>query len=276
MRGIAIAAIAAAAALGLAPASLAAQGGTAHPPRAGASGAAAPAEFVILDYHSFKGEGKSNIDFSTRELAEQLDRMSAAGLRFVSLEDALAGRIEGQANIVVTIDDGNRSVYAACKEVFEPRGIKPFLFVYPAIILGRLKFALSPEQLAELVADGCGVGAHGYNHDSLSEESWKKDYVQFRRELKLPGPAIARLTGVVPTLYAYPFGIRSDRAEAALPGYGYSYGFVADDYLHPIRLGDPSLDRMALPRTIMYRYNEGIVIKSMERRLALSGGAPGS
>jgi hypothetical protein len=77
-------------------------------------------------------------------------------------------------------------------------------------------------------------------------------------------------------LYAYPFGIKSDRAAASLPGYGYSYAFVADDYLHPIRPGDPALDRMALPRTIMYRYNQGIVIKSMEKRLARSAGAPGS
>lgn len=276
------AAAAVAAALLLARSPLAAQagakGGPAPAPSAAvvASATVVAPEFVILDYHSFLGDGKSNIDFSLTELAAQLDRMSEAGFRFVSLEDALAGRIEGRANIVVTIDDGNHSVYRACKEVFEPRGVKPYLFVYPAVVLGRMRFALSPEQLSELAADGCGVGAHGYNHDSLSEESWKKDYVQYGRELKLPGPAIARLVGTAPTMYAYPFGIKSDRAEASLPGYGYSYAFVADDYLHPIRPGDPALDRMALPRTIMYRYNRNLVFSAMEKRLARAAPEPGS
>ena len=49
-----------------------------------------------------------------------------------------------------------------------------------------------------------------------------------------------------------------------------------DDFLHPIKPRDPSLDRMAVPRTIMYRYSRDLVIGSMEKRLARSGGAPGS
>jgi len=247
-------------------------GQAAPEPRVAAGSAAAreSSEFVILDYHTFLGDGKSNIDFSLEELAAQLDRLSADGFRFVRLEDALAGRIEGKANVVVTIDDGNHSVYKACKEVFEPRGIKPYLFVYPAIVENRVRYALTADQLAELAADGCGIGAHGYNHSSLSEEAWAKDYVQYGRELRLPGPALRRLTGVAPTAYAYPFGIKSARAAAALPGYGYEYAFVADDFLHPVRPGDPALDRMALPRTIMYRYNRGIVIKAMVKRLSYS------
>jgi hypothetical protein len=77
-------------------------------------------------------------------------------------------------------------------------------------------------------------------------------------------------------MYAYPFGTKSDRAAAALPGYGYSYAFVADDYVHPISPDDPGLDLMALPRTIMYRYNRDLVISSMARRLARAAASPGS
>ncbi len=175
-------------------------------------------------------------------------------------------------NVVVTIDDGHQTAYRAFREVLEPRGIMPFLFVYPAIVENRVRYALTPERLAELAAAGCGVGAHGYNHSSLSEQSWKKDYVQFNRELKLPGPALERLTGVKPELYAYPFGVKSERAAAELPELGYARAFVADDRVRPIALGDPELDPLALPRTIMYRGLSAAALSSMTKRLAAAEG----
>ncbi len=238
---------------------------------AGQEGPGGRPEFIILDYHSFLGNGTSNIDFSLEELASHLDHLARSGFRFVRLEEALAGRIEGRNNVVVTIDDGHKSIYRAFREVFEPRGIKPFLFVYPAIVENRVRYALTPEELAELAAAGCGIGAHGYNHSSLSEKAWKKDYVQFNRELKQPGPTLERLTGIRPGLYAYPFGVKSERAAAQLPELGYGRAFVADDALHPIAIGDPELDPLALPRTIMYRHLAAASLSSMTRRLALTG-----
>jgi peptidoglycan/xylan/chitin deacetylase (PgdA/CDA1 family) len=227
-------------------------------------------EFIILDYHTFLGNGASSIDFSLKEFADQLDLLAASGFRFVRLEDALSGHIEGKNNVVITIDDGHRTVYDAFFKVLKPRGITPFLFIYPAIVENRVRYALSPEQLKALVKAGCGVGAHGYNHSSLSENSWKKDYVQFYREIKLPGPALEKLTGIRPDLYAYPFGVRSDRAAELLPDYGYSRIFTADEAIHPISPNDPELDPLALPRTIMYRGYSSMVLNSMIKRLAVS------
>jgi peptidoglycan/xylan/chitin deacetylase (PgdA/CDA1 family) len=227
-------------------------------------------EFIILDYHTFLGNGASSIDFSLDEFAAQLDLLAASGFRFVRLEDALAGRIEGRNNVVITIDDGHRTIYDAFFKVLKPRGITPFLFVYPAIVENRVRYALTPEQLKALVKAGCGVGAHGYNHSSLSENSWKHDYVQFNRELELPGPALEKLTGMKPDLYAYPFGIKSERAAAVLPGCGFARAFTADEQLRPISPGDPDLDPLALPRTIMYRAYSSMVLSSIINRLAMS------
>ena len=68
--------------------------------------------------------------------------MQAMGYRFVRLEDALAGRISGTNNLVLTIDDGNHSVYPMVKHVLAPRRIPAFLFVYPGIIDSR-RFAFT-------------------------------------------------------------------------------------------------------------------------------------
>jgi peptidoglycan/xylan/chitin deacetylase (PgdA/CDA1 family) len=231
----------------------------------------AEGKVVILDYHTFLGSGKSNIDYSEKELAEQLDELAAMGYKFVSLDDAIAGRIEGNENIVITIDDGNHTIYPAFKDVFEPRGIKPYLFVYPAIILGRVRYALSADRLRELSKAGCGIGAHGYHHNPVTDKSWIKDPRDFMNEIRLPGPALAKLLGTAPTMYGYPFGVYSKRAEDALAAVGYSWAFAADDKVHPLSFDDPQLDRMAVPRTITYRYNRKNLMSELRKLAELDG-----
>jgi peptidoglycan/xylan/chitin deacetylase (PgdA/CDA1 family) len=233
---------------------------------------AAAGKVVILDYHTFLGGKKSNIDYSEQEVGEDLDTLKAMGYKFVSLDDAIAGKIEGSANIVITIDDGNHTIYPAFKDVFEPRGIKPFLFVYPAIIKGHVRYALTPEKLKELAASGCGVGAHGYHHNPVTDKAWDKDPKDFMHEIKLPGPALATiLEAPAPTKFAYPFGVFSKRAEDALAVAGYSWAFAADGNVVQVSFGDPALDHMAVPRTITYRYNRKGLLRELQKLIAYSG-----
>jgi poly-beta-1,6-N-acetyl-D-glucosamine N-deacetylase len=229
-----------------------------------AAPARAAGSVVILDYHSFLGNGKSNIDYSEKELASELDEIAAMGYRFVSLEDAIAGRIEGSANVVVTIDDGNHSVYRAYEDVLKPRGIKPYLFVYPAIILHRSRYALSEEQLKELEREGCGVGAHGYYHNPVSDKAFIRNRRSFQTEILKPGAALETILGARPTLFAYPFGVYSREAEAEIAEAGYAWAFAADDQVRQVAFDDPRLNRMAVPRTITYRYLRKARIKALK------------
>ncbi len=231
----------------------------------------AEGKVVILDYHTFLGNGKSNIDYSEAELAAELDRIASMGYKFVSLDDAIAGRIEGTANIVVTIDDGNHTVYPAFKDVFEPRGIKPYLFVYPAIVSGHVRYALTPEKLRFLAEAGCGIGAHGYHHNPVTDKAWAKDPKDFMHEIELPAPALERLLGSRPTMFGYPFGVFSARAEEAVAAAGYAWAFAADEKVTQVDFADPALDRMAVPRTITYRYNRGAMLRELERLVAYDG-----
>jgi len=222
---------------------------------------------VILDYHTFLGKKGDNLDFSPAELASQLDAMSALGYRFVSLEDAIAGRIAGRGNIAITIDDGNHSVYQACREVLLPKGIRPTLFVYPAIVLSRLAYALAPEELTGLIRDGCIIGAHGYNHNPVSDKAWEKSRKSYWNEIALPAQAIAGITGSVPVIYAYPFGKASARAEKDLAEADYEWAFTADADFGPVDLAAPGLDHMAAHRTIVYRWNYPKILKALADHL---------
>jgi peptidoglycan/xylan/chitin deacetylase (PgdA/CDA1 family) len=226
---------------------------------------------VILDYHTFLGNGMSNLDYSESELAEQLDEMKAMGYSFVSLDDAIAGRIEGKANIVITIDDGNHTIFSAFEKVFQPRGIKPYLFVYPAIVLGHVRYALTPERLRLLARAGCGIGAHGYHHNAVTDKTWARNSKDFMAEIDRPGPALARIMGAAPTMFGYPFGVYSRRAEDDVAAAGYSWAFAADDKVTQVSFDDPGLDHYAVPRTITYRYKMKALMGALRRFLDYDG-----
>ena len=198
---------------------------TAPPPRRASSSSII---ITFLDSHT------SNIDFSLGEFASQLDAIAALGYKFVSIDEVVSGKIEGKANVLVTIDDGNHSVYKAYMEVLKPRGIKPILFVYPAIILGHMRFALTAGQLVELAKDGCVIGAHGLPPTTpLSEKALAKNPKDFMIEVRMPGPAIERILGSTPLFFAYPFGVYSQEAEKDLKAAGYELAFAADDQNRP-------------------------------------------
>ena len=221
----------------------------------------ADGKVIILDYHTFLGNGKSNLDYSETELAVQLDAIKAMGYQFVSLDDAISGKIEGKANIV----------FPAFKDVFEPRGIKPYLFVYPAIVTGHVRYALTPEKLRLLTQAGCGIGAHGYHHNAVTDKTWARDPKDFMTEIKRPGPVLAKILGTAPTMFGYPFGVYSRRAEDAVAAAGYSWAFAADDKVRQVSFDDPALDHFAVPRTITYRYNRKAMMNALAKFIAYDG-----
>ena len=233
----------------------------------------AAGEAVILDYHSFLGSGRSSLDYSLADMGAQLDRIRALGYTFVSLDDAIAGRIEGTANVVITIDDGNRSDYEAYKRVFEERGIKPELFIYPFPI-GRSRHALTPEQLRELAGDGCGIGAHGFFHEYMTARAYERDPGKVMMEVRRPAPALQKLVGARPRLFAYPFGFGCPPVAQALREAGYDWAFTAGDKIVSVDFSDPKLDHFNVPRTIVYHWNRAQIFSYLAARQGLAQ-APG-
>jgi peptidoglycan/xylan/chitin deacetylase (PgdA/CDA1 family) len=219
---------------------------------------------LILDYHSFLG-AKSTLDYPIADFAAQLDRMKALGYTFVSLEDAMAGRLVGKKNIAITIDDGNHSVMAAVEEVLRPRGIPVGLFIYPAAI-GRSKTVLTAQQLVTLQSEGCEIGAHGYTHQYMTPRAWLRNRKQVLREASLPMAALAKITGKAPSVFAYPYGVAAPGARDAVRAAGYAWAFLASEKVRFVDPTDPALNHWAVPRTIVYHWNRRAIFKLLEAR----------
>jgi|GEM_PF-1124623 len=204
----------------------------------------------VLCWHSFLGAQSLDTDFSTDELAAQLDSLLALGYRFIGLEDALFGRIEGGLNLVATIDDGHRTIPEAVSKVFAARGIRPSLLIYPAVI-GSSQYFMKAEEVRDLGERGCSIGAHGFYHLYLGPELRRENPPSYSKEIFKAKDAVEALIGRPVVVYAYPFGAYDQIAkdDVARAGYAFSLavkpGFIYKDG----RLNDP----YELPRTVVKR-----------------------
>jgi len=217
---------------------------------------------LVLCWHSFLGNPAYPTDFSLHEFASQLDAIAALGYRFVTVEELLAGKVEGALNVVVTIDDGHRSVPDAIAKVLGPRGIVPTLFVYPAV-LGTTAFSMSDIELARLAAKGIPVGAHGYHHLYVNEALFKSDPQAFEEEIRRAKSGTERLSGHFVTAYAYPFGAYSPRTQAEVRLSGYAAAFAVKPGFVFAR---PGLnDAWALPRLVVTREAWKDILGLLER-----------
>jgi Predicted xylanase/chitin deacetylase len=204
----------------------------------------------ILCWHTFLGKKSLNTDFSIDELNAQLDELLALGYRFIDLDDAIFGRIEGSMNLVATIDDGHRTITEAYEKAFAKRGIKPALLVYPAVIDDSPYFMKS-SALQRILDTGCELGAHGFYHLYVTEKLYRSDKASFNKEIYKAKSSLERMTSRSVFIYCYPFGAYDQitKDEVARAGYAFALavkpGFIyADSRLN---------DNYALPRTVVLR-----------------------
>ena len=111
-----------------------------------------------------------------------MERLKERSLRFVTMADIERGLVSGPRNVLVCIDDGNRSVMRAYREVLAPMGIKPLLAIYPNII-GRRKYALGWDELRALAAGGCEIAAHGFFHLHVNDKLYARNRRYFMDEI---------------------------------------------------------------------------------------------
>lgn len=190
-----------------------------------ASLSAADQKVFVLCYHSFLGN-KFPSDIPLEEFRSQMAFLKAKGFRFVSYADLVKGTVSGTQNILVVVDDGNRSVLKAYREVMKPMGIRPLLAVYPNII-GRKAYALTWEQLNGLRKEGCDIAAHGYYHELMNRKFYDRDPREFIHEIAGSKQALEKmLPGVKISAFVYPNGVRADITKKILRESGYAYAFT--------------------------------------------------
>jgi len=218
----------------------------------------------VLCYHAFKGD--SNIfSFSLEELKSHIEHLKSHGYTFVTLDDVTNKRFTGTKNILVTVDDGNKSVYDAYFTVFKQYRIKPLLSIYPAVI-EKKDYALTWKQLKELSDEGCSVAAHGFYHQKINRKLYESNRKMFDGEIYHSRDVLEQKLGKKIDVFVYPFGIASDITIQTLKAAGFRYGFTINCGGLSAGMLDSGL-RYELPRYMFTRssqkMNLGLIARNM-------------
>ncbi len=167
----------------------------------------------ILCYHRFEKDCKSSLCMPTHVFEQQMRYLYENGYRVISfgqLLDFLEYRHSlPQKAVIISIDDGYRSVYDVGYPILKKFGFRATLFIYTDFI-NSCKNALTWKQLAVMKADGFEIGAHTVSHSDLTRQMEGEDTQAFlariERELRVSKQIIDKKLKQNTMLLAFPFG----------------------------------------------------------------------
>ena len=214
--------------------------------------AAAPAlaqEAVALLYHRFGDSRTPSTNIRLEQFEGHLAELTSEPYRVLPLHEIVEALESGTAlpdfALAITIDDGFRSVYTQAWPRLKAAGLPFTLFITSDVHDQGLPDYMSWEELREMAADPLvTIAAHTKTHAHLvgllkAEVEAEIDRSMARYEAEL---------GLVPDLFAYPYGEYGLATREVVVAAGYRAAFGQQS--GPL---GPSSDRFALPR---YPLNE--------------------
>ncbi len=196
------------------------------------------AQVAILGYHEFvTGKPSNQMQINIDRFREQMQALKDAKVPVIAMKDFLAWR-RGEKDIpdpavVLTMDDGWKSVYTLALPVLKEFGYPFTVFLYKKFVNGGSK-SMSTAEIRELMAAGGEVGSHSVSHpykvkiDAMFRKSPEQGEGFLRVEMKDSRQFLEDLLGVKVTTYAYPGGYHSPREREIGKEAGYEALFTVN------------------------------------------------
>jgi peptidoglycan/xylan/chitin deacetylase (PgdA/CDA1 family) len=168
----------------------------------------------ILTYHKLTRNGPTDaMTVREADFEEQMRFLRENGYRVISLEvlyEFLQFRRQIPArSVVITFDDGWRSVYDIAWPILKKFGYPATLFVYTDLIVGS-RDTLSWDQVREMSRDGFDIEGHSKTHRYLGRKERKESFRDYfdavRKEIVESSKILQKHTGKEVKYLAYPYG----------------------------------------------------------------------
>lgn len=171
----------------------------------------------ILCYHRFADNCSSPLCMPADIFDSQMRYLKENGYRSITPEELLGflqyKRPIPPKSIMITIDDGYRSVYDIAYPIMRQYGFTAVLFVYIDYV-GISKKAITWDQLAEMKKNGFSVGSHSISHSDLSKKKKIESQVEYlerlQREILLSKTILDEKLEQDTFFFSYPFGRYND------------------------------------------------------------------
>lgn len=187
----------------------------------------------ILMYHEVNDALENNLYLSVADFRSHLDYFATAGITPITMEQ-LWNHWENQAPlpekpIVLTFDDGYRSMYTTVFPLLQERGW-PGTFYCIADAVWSDAFVLE-EMIGEMADGGMEIGSHTKSHTELDGLTG----TNLSEQLTLSRDSLSTLSGTPVTQLCYPSGRYNVETMVAAEAAGYhcavttEYGFASLD-----------------------------------------------
>ena len=190
----------------------------------------------VLTYHKFSRNGYHDaMTVREADFEAQMRFLHENGYRVIPLDDLfdfLQFRRQIPArSVVITFDDGWRSVYDIARPILKKYGYPATLFVYTDLIVGSRE-TLSWEQVRELSLNGFDIECHSKTHRYLGrkerKESFRDYFEAVRKEIVESSKIIRKHTGREVKYLAYPYGDTNALVAAMTRKEGYRLAFTVE------------------------------------------------
>ena len=183
----------------------------------------------ILGYHDFADKDSSNaMVISTTRFRAQMEAIKKAEIPVITMKDFIAWK-RGEKNIpnpsvVITIDDGWKSVYTHAYPILKEYGYPFSIYLYTNFLNNGGR-SMSYDQVAEMMANGCEVGSHSVSHGDLSRnrKGSQEKYEEWLRDELGESMRILReqFGDEILPVFVYPYGKYNDKVVQLAEEYGY-------------------------------------------------------
>jgi peptidoglycan/xylan/chitin deacetylase (PgdA/CDA1 family) len=194
----------------------------------------------ILCYHRFGATCRSALCVSEPSFRAQLEYLKDNGYRTISLAELYEFMAYRRAiplrSVVITIDDGYRSIYDIAYPLLKEYGFTATLFIYTDFI-GSTSMAASWDQLREMKAAGFEIESHSVTHSDLTlkqaNESDAAYQARITRELVESKAIIDRELNQDTRFLAYPYSKYNRWVLAQTEAAGYRLGLTVERGSNP-------------------------------------------
>lgn len=234
----------------------------------------------VLGYHDLaENLPETAMRIHTSKFRRQLETIRQMGLKVITLSEFTAwkkgdGKLP-ENSILITFDDGWKSVYTDAYPILKEFGFPFTIFLYKNYVDGGGK-ALTLPMIEEMAANGATIGSHSVSHPyPLTVKSYRKKGpdaydAYLRKEIGESKRFLESKFPVKVTTYAYPGGYFTEEMHALGQEFGYDFMFT----VLPGKIKRP-LPNEKLPRYIILGNYDKIFETATTFREAATATAPG-
>lgn len=210
-----------------------------------------------LCYHKIVPQARGLFDLSVAAFRDQLSILKSRGYTGINTSQlhsilTTKTRLAEGKPVLITFDDGYRSVYDYAFPVMKELGFVGVVCIYPKFIGAR--GAMTWEMIRHLIDAGWSVESHSMTHPNLLKDAPTEHAARKRfhnNEIFQSRQVIIDNTGHTPMFIAWPYGIYSPELVELARKAGYQGALTVDSGANY-----PGLDPFLVKRQVVYRTDD--------------------